>query len=359
MNRRISNKIYLYSFLLSVLVILVHSVNLAEDNIHLQELSENLPFWTALGLENFFSNTLGQGAVPGFFLLSGYLFFRNLSQISEIPFKWAKRVRGLAVPYIFWNSLYYVLYVLMGRALWSWEQFRDAAANYSFNPVFWYLYQLILLTALAPLFFLLIKKKILAYGSLLGAAVLVYRRFDIPYLNEDALFYYFSGAVLSRYAKSFFEEEGFSIWGVVLGILAAFLYTGLDAIGRGEMESSAYRLSFLLKRNPAGLIILGTVFYRFLLSLTIWKLLPGKWISGIPSYMKINFFLYAIHYPIVRAVFHGERAMGISGSSPLQIRLLLLSYFLLPLLVMAVGMPLSKALRKHAAGLWEICSGGR
>lgn len=74
-ERRFHDQISWLMFLFSIFVIWVHSYNVdlfsggAQDGI-----------WSlADRIENFVSVELGQIAVPGFFLLSSYLFFRNFS----------------------------------------------------------------------------------------------------------------------------------------------------------------------------------------------------------------------------------------------------------------------------------------
>ena len=73
-------------------------------------------------------------------------------------------------------------------------QLFDALVCYSYNPVFWYLFQLILLVALAPLVYTVMR------GNLTGAAALgimafgLWKNWAMPLLNLDALFYFCAAA---------------------------------------------------------------------------------------------------------------------------------------------------------------------
>ena len=77
----------------------------------------------------------------------------------------------------------------------------DAILNYTYNYVFWYLYQLILLILLAPLIYLAVKR---VWPGIAFLAVLlagVYLGIDLPLLNLDALFYYSFAAFAAVHGK--------------------------------------------------------------------------------------------------------------------------------------------------------------
>lgn len=117
------NKVTWYNFILSLLVVLIHAVNLVPSNGILQERIREMAAGGASGvallpyrIEDFFSNGLAQAAVPGFFLMAGYLFYRTLHGFSDIRRKWQERFWSILIPYCAWNTIYYLLYVLIGRA---------------------------------------------------------------------------------------------------------------------------------------------------------------------------------------------------------------------------------------------------
>ena len=145
-------------------------------------------------------------AVPGFFIISSYLFFRDVSW-GEIPDKMTRRVRSVLIPYIVWNTLLlFPVYrrvqdsrpVFRGRegnGCFSLENLADAIINYTYNPVLWYMQQLILLIALAPAVYA-VMSNLWAGGA--AIAVLLYflgKATVIPVLNLDALLYFSSGGL--------------------------------------------------------------------------------------------------------------------------------------------------------------------
>ena len=81
-------------FLLSILVIWAHSYN-AELFSGGAPVTEGI-WLTVHRIQDFLSTALGLTAVPGFFMLSAYLFFRSFSW-EKLPAKWKSRVRSVAV----------------------------------------------------------------------------------------------------------------------------------------------------------------------------------------------------------------------------------------------------------------------
>ena len=55
----------------------------------------------------FFQEAIGRSAVPVFFVISGYMFFYKVENLTKDIYKskLKRRVTSLLVPYLFWNSL--------------------------------------------------------------------------------------------------------------------------------------------------------------------------------------------------------------------------------------------------------------
>ena len=83
-EKEFRNKITCFSFFFSILVIWAHSYN---GELFLGKTHQGK---TVLEAERFLGDVVGQMAVPGFFLLSAYLFYRNFHW-RKLLCKWKSR----------------------------------------------------------------------------------------------------------------------------------------------------------------------------------------------------------------------------------------------------------------------------
>lgn len=336
--------IWWMSFILSLMVVWVHSEN---TELFLGELGRETMVYS---LENFFAQTLGQIAVPGFFMISAYLFYRNF-QFSKTVSKWKSRCKSLLLPYVLWNILYYLGYVAVTRLSFveniigkepvalNLKELLLAAVYYKYNPVFWYLFQLLLLVLLAPFLYMIIRRKRSGLVWLLLLIFALWKNVSIPLLNLDALFYYSA----SGYAVLFKEKvEGENtpfqkkIWSAVL----IFSWLILWLLGR----SGAF-----LHYTPV-----HTVLIRFLGVLVLYSILKEIPFKPAGSTVKNSFFLYAIHFPWVR-FFNKTGAVILKGNQVTAA----VFFLIMPFLILLVSSVAGYLLKYTVPQLYDILSGGR
>ena len=122
-----------------------------------------------------FALWLGETGVPGFFFISGYLFF--LSKKTYVR-KLQARFHSLFIPYILWNALLLTAYLVAfaaghpqdingkNMADFNWMDYlrlfwdRGSYDNGNFVPLlcpYWYIRNLLILSLLSPLVFLLVR----------------------------------------------------------------------------------------------------------------------------------------------------------------------------------------------------------
>lgn len=339
-EKNFRNQIYWLTFLLSMLVVWAHSYN---AELFLGQTAEMEVIYR---LEHIIGDRLGQMTVPGFFMISAYLFYRDFSW-DILWRKWNSRIRSILVPYIVWNSIYYLGYVIASRVPWltevvgkgvialSLDAAVDAILYYEYNYVFWYLYQLLLLIVLAPVLYLVLKHVWTGLAFLVSSYIGIWAMVTLPYLNLDALFYYSSAAYLAVHLPKQVEAEWHpkrAAAGFVCVVCSALLF---ELAGRNALVGAL-------------------VTSRFLAPVGIWLLMPVQFLPNIRDFMTCNFFLYAVHFAIVRLI----NKAGAKLLPPLPWVPFLL-YLLMPFLVVLISSLLALILRRYLPRLWDLLNGGR
>ena len=416
-----------YSLFLSVLVIFVHSTHFPVNAL---QAVPNTGFFSTsflIKIEYFFSEFLGQTAVPGFFFLSGFLFLKGLHSRKDWLRKEKSRVCSYILPYLIWNTMMTLLYLSFGKAEWSLKTVAEGIFLYRFNPVFWYFYQLILLSFCFPfmaIFAIFIRKgearkehreKSLRYLILLFPIFflfLIYFRLDIPFLNEDAAFYYSLGG-----AVAFLWERRQCGVGVMSGAMSGVQFgvtsgamSGLSAFSLFAFAVFCYRNTLL--PHAIGILLLATVLYRismalFILFLFLFLFLFRKMdckraevrfnarkeevqieearregvqkekvrkigsahgiLSVLEGLSKMNFYIYAVHYLFLRLWFFLQNVMYASmeknptefSGSGKEEAVKLLFYLLSPVYCLFLAYLTGKGLKKLSPRLWKALNGGR
>lgn len=287
MLSREKHKISYLHFVMSVLVILIHSIN--NDS----------------KLEKLFSieSGIGQFAVPLFFMISGFLFFVNIKSVNDVRNKLKKRIYTLLIPFLSWNLIYYAIHLFLkpGSGI-SMDEFVDALFAYKYNPAFWFMYQLILLCIISPLIYYIVNIKLnnklsiiskehIAVGLMIISLLMIACGTDMPYVNGDAFIYYVFGYLIAiLYNKGRYEIIRKK--NIVLGVVSFVAF-------------------FILNRYVYGLLLTNPSFYNLFTATIILVRICGAIFlfyifdlffsyDKVPKYMENTFFLYAIHYMIVK-----------------------------------------------------------
>ncbi len=345
-DQRFRNKITWFSFLFSLLVVWIHACN-AELFLGSGEAAVRVN-----DIERFLADGIGQIAVPGFFMISGYLFFRDFDW-SRLEGKWMRRIKSTLVPYILWNFLYYAGYVVASRipglsevvgkgtVRLDIEELVGAVLHFKYNPVFWYLFQLILLIILAPVIYLFIKSiwgRVLLF-TVLGL-MLIFNIY-LPFLNTDALFYYSLAGTLALNSKtrSVCESQ------------------------EGTRRRAAVCILVILA--AAAFYILGSAVYwpvcfvicRTLVAGGLWFLVPAAILPEAGKVVSHHFFLYATHFAFVRLINKGAALLLPEAFHAAAIPLIL--FIVMPLLALAFSTLIYNVLNRLSPRLCLLLNGGR
>lgn len=336
-------------FLYSILVVWAHSFN-----ADLFSKGSESPLWKNLAkAQQVFSTEIATSAVAGFFMLSSYLFFRNFTW-DKLAGKWKSRFFSVVMPYAAWNLLYYGGYALASRVpflqrgigrdvvpITGYELF-EAVFHYRYAPVFWYLYQLIILILLSPIIYLLVKNRITGLVTLCLLLLAVHFRFDTQHPNTDALLYYTFAAWMAFHGREPVEFR-YGKKRFLAGVLSLILL-----------------FSCFVQAHKQGAGVLWTVGYRFFIPVSVWLLFDGRYACDIRPWMRQSLFLYAVHFPIVRLVNKGTAALlGSFAKETAMAAASLIVYAILPMIVVAISYRIAQFLGKYTPAVWRLLSGGR
>lgn len=178
-------------------------------------------------------------AIPCFFLISGYLLFRNYS-LSSLPQKLLRRLKRLLVPYVAWNFLFVCAYLTLGSvvprlgkrvATFGLDTFSGAFSkivSLTIPPIdgpLWFLRTLLMLSVLSPLIWFLLRfsKGVLAM-ILCALCIFLEWRFGVA---EDislvfpaySLVCFLMGGAVAVLGRDIFEVFKNAIW-IVVGVMA-------------------------------------------------------------------------------------------------------------------------------------------
>lgn len=179
MDKYISYKIKNISFVLTILVVILHAYNL-ESNPSLSAVSF---------IQKFISYGIATIAVPIFFMISGFLFFYNFEpSIESWIKKYKSRFKTLVIPYIIWcTSWMIILYGIqlipslkgifsnMVLSEFSLQEILKYTYKYPIPFQLWYISALIEGVIISPLIYFVIKRM----GSISGPILLILWFFNI------------------------------------------------------------------------------------------------------------------------------------------------------------------------------------
>jgi len=164
-EERFHNKITFFSFICAVLVVMIHgyyTYSFYLDKV--DGIESSIPVL----IQKFFHDVGNVYAVQTFFVISGFLFFRNL-KYSNLKSKLHTRVRSVLVPYLLWNLLYTIMFFILGNILGLMNTKVDTSVIgivkslffYGTLNVFWYMFYLIICIAISPIVLFCFSYKIL------------------------------------------------------------------------------------------------------------------------------------------------------------------------------------------------------
>ena len=195
-------------------IVLIHSQN---NNFITNE--NNLALYNFL--TNLFSNGIARICVPLFYLISGFLFFYNITNWNYSTYfnKIKSRIYTLLIPYILYTTLAIIFFGIFQKIIpqllsgdnipiWKWNfiDFINAYWKYNNNIPFvgplWFIRNLMIMVLMSPFIFWFINKiKVLGIIALGIIWITGVHEFSIP--GSMALFFFCLGAYYGILKKDF------------------------------------------------------------------------------------------------------------------------------------------------------------
>ena len=320
-------------------------------------------------IQAFLSNGLCRTAVPLFFILSGFLYYKSFDGTWEqYKRKTFSRIRSLVIPYIFWSGIVFVSFKLAQQIplLKNYFTTRNSAdlslSNTlyyvlieSYNSPLWYMKYLIVLSLLSIGLYTFFKRipviiLLILFGgwffNFIGAPI------SIP-VRADALFFYSFGAIAGTYWSILWHYiEKILSYNHKLYLLIAYMtLLAIHSYRYCTIPNSyileGYTDGFLDIVGKIGIVIgiftICGLFYEFR------DMAEWPWV-------KYSFLIFVMHHPIVNAL---KKILVVAFGGKMTPAFSLLVYLLSATITIFFILGFGEVVRAKAPRFYKMVCGGR
>lgn len=241
------------------------------------------------------SEHIGTVCMVFFFFASAFWFYRNLKDNKDVIKKWKKRLKTLLIPFLLWTiiiAIYEVcnFEITITAGNWFYYLFESPVAG----PL-WYILGLLILQLFAPLVVLIKKeKKLVTCIFLIIIIYVLLRNFGvIPHLLTFKNWWWYNNLII--YLPIY-----------ILGAYVGMYYPNLLLDKEYDGKKYSYIgillmvLSFVFWHYFKDIKVNLTLIYSLIELIGIWFLLkPSLCYKDIPELFKCNFYIFALHNPIL------------------------------------------------------------
>lgn len=308
----------------------------------------------------FISDIVARIAVPTFFVISGFLFFRNTDGFNAATYvqKLKRRGKTLLIPYLFWNAVVILLFflaqtffngLLSGNNLlisdYTWKNWLHAfwdgnvGENVPINLPLWFIRDLMVNVILTPVIYWGIKRTRILFVLIPGAIWFAYPWLEIPGINIASFVFFSFG--------SYFAIEKKNMISIYDKILPYSLWLYL-ALAICNLLFKKYEWHIYI--HNAGIL----VGMALVVSLTAYFIKKGTW--HVNSFLeKSSFFIYVYHSMPTTFI---KRVMVKIIQPQTDISLFFL-YLLIPTISITLGLVIYRILMKYVPDFTKIITGSR
>jgi len=353
-DKYLSDKLKLISFVSMLMVVFLHSYNLGTEIIDNPNIKKGYNFF----IQFFISQGITRIAVPIFFTISGYLLFIRLN--NAIIFKdylpiLKKKMISLAIPYLIWSFSFFVFFLLLQKLpgianLFKQKHIADYSVKETLSVVFinpipfqlWFIRDLIVLIIMYPLLYWALR---LSKGLVLLLFLISWWfGFDLIIFSSEALLFFNIGSFLGINKSDLRIDINQKVACSLL--ILWFLIVLFETLLVFKSFSNSYVLNFLHKSG----ILIGIISVWFLYDFASQKRFYFK---SMP-FLHLSFFIYTLHEPlleILKIIFY--KILGNGEMTMLSI------YIVAPLFVIALCILTGEFLKKTVPSFFNLITGGR
>lgn len=352
-------------FPLAVLIVLLHarfqSGNIG--NMYFAYSRENYPIYCSIS--DLMSDFICQIAVPLFFIISGFLYFCNVSSFSWGVYiqKIKRRLNSLLIPYLFWNSIVLLLYVFIQTIFpeltsginkyitsYTLNDWFHAYWDLNGGPIalqFWFIRDLMVICVLTPILFFLIKNLDFLFVSLLGFLWLFGYYTGITALEIRPFFFFSLGALFSI-------NKGYDILKLCNFLFVPCAIISILVIIMELYYYNSYRIEWLsayygiIERIGLFSLIIVCIFG------TSW-LLKHKLVSVNKFLLESNFFIFAYHGVALALI----AKIILKYYAPYTEFQAIMAYIFNPTLTIIIGLGIFALLKKSFPKFTNVIIGNR
>lgn len=285
-------------------------------------------------------------AVPGFFILSGYLFFITLRK-DNIQEKLRRRFHSLVIPYIVWNTLFIVYWWILCSVPVI-EKYITTKRSFDtisivkyltiapVNAPLWFVRNLCVVFATTPLIWLIIRKK--CWGGIFLSvliAVCIGIKADEFHLIYDICLFSMGGYLSYWFNEGFIKPSKIKET-ISLLFIAVYL---LLCIKNPEVDVNTLGLSIVIK---------VCLFFSFWYAIDLMKFQKNTILADYRT------FIYFGHSLFLESI---EKLILITAGMSSVVALL--DYILAPVICILVMIGLGSYIRKHIPFMWMMLCGDK
>lgn len=286
---------------------------------------------------------LTQVAVPFFFIVSGYFFFRKTGYSRhEYMAMLKKKWETLALPYLFWNATGMLTLMATGQ----FERTTPLACliklinNEYYGPL-WYVKDLIVFMTVCPLIFMIRWDKLTsrAKQTIIVTALCCLWYCWIPVdtrlCSTEGVFFFFVGGIIQHSKIALTDKNKKRLLYICMPLW----------IGISLADLPLWQMAWLNKVC----IVTGIT--------TVWliyDLMPYKLTKQVMNVSSFSFFLYVTHFYVIKIMKLGTAALFFNNNTASA-----LSYLIMPLATSAICVVIGICVKKIFPRLYGLTTGGR